>query len=422
MGQWQYDGGFATYSKQVEGYVRWFVKWDPSILYTSLKAGYQLKIKKTPATVKGLVDRNNKPIDAAAHPSLAGIISVVMQKATATGATDGQDIIMVDAKGDQLAKVTTLTPPINNGTVATTLDMDVQSAAEAAVKFRINSSMVAIQPSTGHVLAVANNTGSQYYDDALLTRVAPGSTFKIITSTALLSKGLTTLSSNVPCPAAITIDNQTLKNSEGEAGDYDYKQDFAASCNNAFSSFWDAGGMSADLLADTGKTYYGLNQKWDLGLGDSAAYMNIPSGLHRGVLAESLVGQGDVVACPLAMCSVAATVASGSFKQPILIPKAKQLTATPLGAKLQGDLKALMASVIAPGGTAAGIFPNDGHFFGKTGTAEYGPTGNPKNNSWFVVFNDQHDIALCALAIDGSYGATTAAPECHTVFKKLGYA
>jgi len=67
-------------------------------------------------------------------------------------------------------------------------------------------------------------------------------------------------------------------------------------------------------------------------------------------------------------------------------------------------------------------FPKTGHFYGKTGTAEVGSGTNLTNNSWFVVFDDQHDIALCALAIDGGYGAATAAPECLTVFQKLGYA
>jgi hypothetical protein len=422
MGEWQYSSGFATYSKQIDGYTRWFVKWDPAILYTSLKPGYKLAIRKVPASIKGLADRNGKLIDPAAHPSLAGIVTLLTKTAEASGGTAGQDIIMTDAKGAQLATVTTLTKPIDNGTVATTLDLNVQSAAEAAVPKHSFSSIVAIEPSSGHILAIANNTTSQYYDDALLTRVAPGSTFKIITSAALLSKGLTTLDSSVACPPVITIDNQTLKNSEGEAGDYSYKQDFATSCNNAFSSFWNASGMTPDLLADTAKTYFGLNQEWDIGLGQTASYMNVPSGLHRGDLAESLVGQGNVVSCPLAMCSVAATVANGSFKQPILLPGHKQITATPLGSQLQSNLKTLMGSVISSG-TAANVgFPNNGHFFAKTGTAEVGSGPGLYNNSWFVVFDDQHDIALCALSIKGGYGAITAAPECLQVFQKLGYA
>jgi len=421
MGEWQYQSGFATYAKQVEGYTRWFVQWKPSILYTSLKSGYQLKIVKTPASVKGLVDRNNKAIDATAHPSLAGLVGVLVSKAKVTGATDGQKIIMVDAKGEQQATVATLTDPINNGTVATTLDMDVQSAAEAAVGFKANSAMVAIQPSTGHILAVANHT-SQYYDNALLARVAPGSTFKIITSAALINKGMVSLNTNAPCPTTLTIESVVLHNSEGEGGgDYTYEADFAASCNNAFSNFWNHSGMTQNLLSDTAKTYFGLNQQWDIGVGESAQYMDVPTGLSGAGLAESLVGQADVVSCPLAMCSVAATVANGTFKQPIVLPKQTQITATPLPSKVQSELKTMMKAVISSGTAATMGFPNNGHFYAKTGTAEVGSGAGLYNNSWFVVFDDQHDIALCALAVDGGYGAATAAPECLKVFKKLGY-
>jgi Penicillin binding protein transpeptidase domain len=419
MGQWNYQSGFAAYSRQIGSYTRWFVKWSPEILYTSLKAGYQLKILKTPASVKGLVDRNGAAIVASEHPSLAGTINLLVSKAKVTGATDGQQIIMVDDKGNQLATVTTLTDPIDNGTVATTLDMNVQAAAELAVQFHSQSSMVAIEPSTGHILAIANNTTSDFYDDALLAGVAPGSTFKIITSTALLSAGMVTLDENAPCPAVLDVESTLLHNSEEEQGlDNTYEYDFAQSCNNAFSSFWDHQGMTENLLADTASKYYGLNQQWDIGVGESAQYMDVPSGLSGAGLAESLVGQDNVTSCPLAMCSVAATVANGSFLQPILLPKYKQVTVTPLGSSLQSELKTLMASVITEG-TGEGLFPKNGHYFGKTGTAEVGAGASLYDNSWFVVFNDEHDLCVCALSIRGSYGATTAGPECSQVFKKL---
>ena len=418
MGQWQYEGSFGTYSKEVDGFVRWFVQWNPAILYASLKPGYELKILKTPAGVKGLADRNGDFIDPTQHPELAGVISDLTKNAVATGATDGQNIIMVDAKGEQLATVTTLTPPIDSGMVKTTLDLKIQKAMQSAVGSYRPSGMVAIEPSTGHILGIANNS-SEYYDTALLAGRAPGSTFKIITSTALLHNGLTTIDTNVVCPPQIDIQGTILKNSENESAyGSTYEEDFAASCNNAFSSFWNQG-VTPNMLADTAKTFYGLNQQWDLGSGQSAQYMVVPGNLTNALLAESLVGQGDILSCPLAMCSVAATVANGSFKQPILVPTAKQIPATPLGSSLQSSLKSLMSSVVSEG-TAYKIFPNDGHFFAKTGTAETGPQNDVKNDSWFVVFHDQADIALGSLSVDGGYGAAVAAPQCAAVFTSLG--
>jgi cell division protein FtsI/penicillin-binding protein 2 len=420
MGQWQYEGSFGTYSKQVDGFVRWFVQWNPSILYASLKPGYELKIQKAPAGVKGLSDRNGTFIDPTKYPELAGVITGLTKNAVATGATDGQNIIMVDAKGGQLATVTTLTPPIDSGMVKTTLDLKIQDAVQSAVNTTPwTSGMVAIEPSTGHILAIGNHS-SEYYDTALLAGRAPGSTFKIITSTALLHNGLTTIDTNVVCPQQIDIQGTVLKNSEGESAyGSTYEEDFAASCNNAFSSFWNQG-VTPNMLADTAQTFYGLNQQWDLGSGQSAQYMVVPGNLTNALLAESLVGQGNILSCPLALCSVAATVANGSFKQPILVPTAKQITATPLGSSLQSSLKVLMSSVVSEG-TAYGIFPANGHFFAKTGTAETGPQNDVKNDSWFVVFHDEADIALGSLSVDAGYGAAVAAPQCAKVFEALGY-
>ena len=417
MGQWDYQSGFAAYSKQIGQYTRWFVEWSPEILYTSLKAGYQLKITKTPPSITGVVDRNGTVINATQHPSLAGILTTLTKGAKVTGGTPGQVIIMVDENDKQLATVATLTNPINNGTVTTTLDMNVQSAAETGVTQQPQCSMVVIQPSTGHILAIANNTTKYYEDSALLAGVAPGSTFKIVTSTALLANGLTTIDSNAPCPVTLDVDTTILHDSAGDggAGPYTYLQDFAQSCNNAFSLFYNAPGMTPNLLADTGSKYYGLNQEWDIGFGQHAQYMTIPTNLSGAGLAETLVGQNNMTSCPLAMCSVAATVANGSFKQPIIIPGYKQIPGTPLGSSLQGSIKSLMSSVVTEG-TAAGIgIPKNGHYYAKTGTAE---VQGAATNAWFVLFNDVHDMAIGVLTVAGGYGATAAGPQALSVFKK----
>ena len=420
-GQWAYQSALGAYQRQVQGVTRWFVQWDPAILYSSLKTGYQLKIAKVAATIKGLTDRSGVPISPAEHPSLAGFVTSLVRSTKALDSTAGQQIIMTDAGGEQLATVTTLTDPVDDETLTTTFDMKVQTAAEAALN-RDQSSLVAIQPSTGHILAIANRTGSGYYDQAMETRVAPGSTFKIVTSTALLHNNLTTVEKAVPCPEFLPVQGLTLKNSGTESGlGNTYLEDFAASCNNAFSGFWDEG-VTPDMLAETAQSFYGLNQKWDIGLGEPTQYMDVPTGLSGAALAESLVGQGDVLASTVAMCSVGATVANGSFMQPIVLPTAKQIGATALPESLKQQLWQLMAGVVEDGGTAAGVgFPRNGHFFAKTGTAEVDNPPN-SNNSWFVVFDDEHDICLCTLSIDAGAGAAAAAPECLSVFKALGYA
>ena len=73
----------------------------------------------------------------------------------------------------------------------TTLSADVQRAAEAALGDRTDeAALVAVQPSTGDILAVADRPVDSAYDRALEGRYPPGSTFKVVTTAALLRAGL----------------------------------------------------------------------------------------------------------------------------------------------------------------------------------------------------------------------------------------
>jgi hypothetical protein len=410
---WAYSGGLATYDKTVNGYTRWFVQWSPAILLSTLTAGEHLEIQPIPATVQNVTDNTGAVIDPTAHPSLAGIVEVLKKNDTGAAGTPGQEIVVDNAAGKTVASVTQLSTPVSTATVASTIDLADQSAAEAAVHRAPNSSMVVIQPSTGRILAIANNTTSQYYDTALLGRLAPGSTFKVITSTTLLTNNLVTLGETVVCPATLTINGLTLHNSEGEAGSYSYLNDFAQSCNNAFSSFYNKVGST--MVGTAASTYFGLDENWDIGLGDPTGYASIPPAT-LGAMAEELVGQGDVLASPLAMASIAATVDTGSFKQPIVVPGAKQITATALPSAVAADLKDLMKAVITSG-TAAGVFPgaSGAGVYAKTGTAEVAHQSS--DNSWFIAFKG--DLAVCALAVNGGFGAATAGPEVASFLKAV---
>ena len=114
------------------------------------------------------------------------------------------------------------------GDVRTTLDYDTQSAAERALgTAKRNAALVAIQPSTGDILAVANRPGDSSYDRAIEGLYPPGSTFKVVSTAALLSDGLKP-SETVDCPATITVDGRQFKNFEGgAAGAVPFSRDFA---------------------------------------------------------------------------------------------------------------------------------------------------------------------------------------------------
>jgi cell division protein FtsI/penicillin-binding protein 2 len=181
--------------------------------------------------------------------------------------------------------------------------------------------------------------------------------------------------------------------------------DFAQSCNNAFTAQWP---HLSGALASTAKRYFGLNQDWNIGLtGVSASYFNAPASASGSELAQEAFGEGQLVASPIAMASVAATVANGSFEQPWLVQGAKRVSATPLPAATVTYLHEMMRAVVTSG-TAAGIGfgPN---VYAKTGTADVVGQGQP--NSWLIAFDSSRDVAVACLVVNAGYGAQFAGPE-----------
>ncbi|MGH6655469.1 MAG: penicillin-binding transpeptidase domain-containing protein [Actinocrinis sp.] len=408
---WNYSSGLATYSKQVNGYTRWFVKWQPNLMFTSLKAGQHLTLGTIPAVANKVVDRNGAEITSSNAPSLRGIVSALKKSAPPSDGTPGQEVQITDAKGAKVSKVAKISDPVSTGAVKTTIDLHAQAAAQTAVQRAPNSSMVVIQPSTGDILAVANNPANGL-DTAMVGKYAPGSTFKTVTTALVLNKGvIKNLGQTWDCPKVLNADGITLHNSEQEGGaGQSFLWDFAQSCNNAFSRF--GGSVSRSELVTTAHDYFGFNQPWDVGLGLPTVYGNVPN-TSANSLAEELVGQDRITASPLMMASVAATVAAGSFKQPILVPGTAQVTATALPSGTDKNLKTLMRAVVT-NGTLATAFSGLSGAYGKTGTAEVqGKTAN----SWTIAFKG--DYAVGALAVGGNYGASTAGPEVKTLLKAV---
>ena len=129
-----------------------------------------------------------------------------------------------------------------------------------------------------------------------------------------------------PAPQAYTVQGITYHNDNNESvpASTPFITDFAQSCNNAFSTQWPH--LSGGVLARTAKEYFGLDQNWNIGIaGLSASYFNAPAGASGSELAQEAFGEGQLTASPLAMASVAATVDTGTFKQPILLAGAKQV-------------------------------------------------------------------------------------------------
>ncbi len=322
--------------------------------------------------------------------------------------TPSLTIELVDGTG-KTTPLTTL-PGTDPQPVRTTLDLPTQMRAEAAVGTTAPAALVATRPSDGAVRAVVSTPVTVEFDRALDGAYPPGSTFKVVTTAALLANG-TTPDTAATCPPSVTVNGRDFVNFEGETEPtLTFRRAFAISCNTAFIGL--AQKLPADALAAAAK-WFGFGSRPDLGLAAKGGTFPAP-GSETG-RAASAIGQARVTASPLAMAGVAGTVAVGTWHAPSLVVEPARTTprpaGTPLGATLAADLSSLMHEVVQSGtGTAVAITGQD--IAGKTGTAEFGTDTPPKTHAWFIGFRG--DLAFAVIVEGGGVGGRVAAPIART--------
>jgi len=330
-------------------------------------------------------------------------------------------VVVRDAKGSALRTLATFqgTPP---APIRVTLDERAQAAAESALgdptATTTHASLVAVRASDGHLLAIANRPGDSSYDAALVGRYPPGSTFKVVTTTALLAKGLRP-TDPVPCPGSLTVEGKTFANFAGESapGDVPFRTDFAMSCNTAFVGLSSRLGP-ADLRDAAAR--YAIGGSWRLPL--PAFTGSVPVAGDAVNRAAEAIGQGRVLVSPLAMALVAAAVDSGSWHAPQLVTQPAPPAAPrerPLPSGLVASLRTLMRSVVTSG-TARQAFAGLGGapVLGKTGTAEFGTDNPPKTHAWFIGYRG--DVAFAVIVEGGGVGGQVAAPIAARFLRELG--
>lgn len=300
--------------------------------------------------------------------------------------------------------------PIAGAPLVTTLDPTYQSVAEAVLsQVGPASAIVAIRPSTGAVLAVANGPGSEGYPTATTGMYAPGSTFKVVSSLALLRAGLTP-DSPVECTERATVDGRAFDNfpdyPASHLGTITLRDAVAQSCNTAFintSGFVAAPDRAAAAAA------LGLGVDADLGF--PVFLGSVPADSTGTDHAASAIGQGRVQASPLAMATVAASVAAGHTVVPWLVgaePPDVDAPAEPLTAQEAAALADLMRAVVTDGGGQALADVPGAPVLAKTGTAQAGSGADLHNHAWMIA--TQGDLAVAVFVETGEYGSTTAGP------------
>ncbi len=320
----------------------------------------------------------------------------------------GATISVVTATGAAVATVATVRSRAGTP-VQTSISPQVQQAAtEALAGMSKTAALVAVNAATGQLLAVASNT-SGAFDIALAGAYPPGSSFKLLTTTALISHGLTP-SSPASCPPQITVDGEVFHNAEGTAPISDLLNAFAESCNTAFIGLATAHLSAADFTRTAALYRLGTTPR----MGLAAFGGSVPAPSNEADLAATAIGQGQVLVSPLDMAMVAAAIDSGQVRAPRLVAGAPgdSVRATALPPAVVTDLHTLMAQVVATG-TASGTGLPAGTY-AKTGTAQYG-TGNPlPQDAWLVGFNNAvlagTDIAFAMVTVDGGEGGPTDGP------------
>jgi len=308
---------------------------------------------------------------------------------------------------------------VNGADLHTTMDIDLQTKAEAVLAGQADvASLVVLDSQTGAILAAANSPASGGNPYATTGQYAPGSTFKVSAALALLRSGMTP-DSPINCPSSVTVDGKPFSNDPNfsNTGTLSLQQAVAYSCNTAMVNGSLTLGMG-DLPAAAASL--GIGVKHDLGF--PAFLGTVPTPTTNVEKAASAFGQAQIVVSPLAMATEAASVAAGHTVVPYLLTDASGLpiidpsdgqatpspeTARPLSATEASQLRAMMADVVTYG-TAAGTGLTGLVDGAKTGTAEFTQDGQTLTHAWMIAFNGQY--AICAFVNVGSFGATTAGP------------
>jgi penicillin-binding protein A len=352
--------------------------------------------------------------------------------------------------------------------VTVTINSKAQSAAWNALESMTNGkpgAVVALDPQTGAILAMASypsydpnllathdgnklnaadkalleQSGNPLLNRAINFTWPPGSTFKIVTSSAHLTRNPgSTPRTSVYSPTQLKLPQTThiLTNNDGEvcgdgSGQVPLITAFAQSCDTTFGSLgMTLGGPTLNNFA----TLFGMNSS-SLKIPMPVTQSNYAIPPSQALTAFSAIGQYSDTVTPLQEAMFAAAIANGGkLMTPYLV---KQVTASDLStvqttaptqwsqsvspavAAEVGQM--MLAAVQNPDGTANAF--NSGvvgfTMAGKTGTAQNGVNNSGLNDAVFTCYApyDNPQIAVGVIIQGGGYGATAAAPIAVQVIK-----
>jgi cell division protein FtsI/penicillin-binding protein 2 len=255
----------------------------------------------------------------------------------------------------------------------------------------------------------------------------PGSTFKIVTTTAALETGAVRLSTTFPVETRAVIDGVELENANGESCGGTFENSFAHSCNSVFAPLGVK--VGAARIVDAARRY-GFNDRPSVPREVASTLppaAEIRSPLEVG---STAIGQGKVLATPLTLASIAQTVSQrGVRTRPTLRPGQRRRRVRVTSRRVAATLQRLMLDVVAYGTGTAAALPGV-KVAGKTGTAELEDTRGPNadldqsdasnTDAWFTAYapSGRPRIAVAVLLVRSGAGGQTAAPAARVVLQK----
>jgi cell division protein FtsI/penicillin-binding protein 2 len=332
----------------------------------------------------------------------------------------GQDGIVVNAV-DEDGKETELfrTDAAPGKSLALTMSVPLQTEAERALAgVGPASALVAIRPSDGAILAAANGPGNGGQNLATFGQYAPGSTFKSVSSLALLRAGITP-ETTVSCPPTTVVDGKQFKNysdyPSSALGQIPFRTALANSCNTAFIG--ERGRLKGTDLFDAAAA---LGMGIDHDLGFPAYFGSVEAAPSETEAAADMIGQGRILASPMTMATVIASVQEGKVVVPRLLESVKvsppDVTAMTRGeaAALRGLLRGVVTS-----GSGIGLADIPGpEVIAKTGTAEFQGNHGIQTHAWMIAA--QGDLAVAVFVDLGSSGSGTAGPILEAFLRAAG--
>jgi penicillin-binding protein A len=430
------------------------IAWDPTLVFPGLETGEHLENRVNLAPRAAILARDGTPLaegpaEEREHPLGSAAIDVTGEigeaeeedlarlarqgfpmgtpvgisgleqafNARLAGQPGGSLLAVEDESGS--ARILSQAKPQPGAPVKTTIDPDLQVAAVSALAGR-SGGVAVLDARRGDVRALAGQ--------AFSAPQPPGSTFKTITTTAALEKGVVSMEDEFEITDGANVGGRFISNANGELCGGTFREAFAESCNADFAPLGPE--IGNDYFVETAERF-GFNSPPTLYAASVVAAVEpaestIPTEIGEEVdLGVTAIGQGEVLATPLQMASVAQTIGNDGVREPTSIVANSKLrpeanSQRVMSKKIADELTELMVGVVTGGTGFAGAIP-EAQVAGKTGTAELGPKPGTEEeeepeqikDAWFTAFAPAEDakLAVGVLLIEAeAAGGEVAAP------------